>query len=291
MEDKGKLKIAVIIAISIIFFGGLLLYFTLPGLRFFCNTIYGDLIIGLVVLIVLIWIAFFTKNNLSIFEKIIMVLFIVPHIMKLIFDNLRITCLMNFIYALINIIVSLVAGFMNDKKKISFVGIFGILAFCASCTIYHYAEYLGNKFPSVFIIPSIVVAIIAFILCLIYGIKSFRNNRSLLKMIGIPLFGLLGGFCITFLTLGSMNVYLDFSKPQYAEFIIIEKDKQTGDTFLANEYNFVVKKDEEQFDIRVDEIAYYEYEIGDEIILAQYQGAFRRSYYIFEDNVSMIKME
>ena len=134
-----------------------------------------------------------------------------------------------------------------------------------------------------FLITSIVVSVVAFIPCLIYGIKQFKLYEDKEKLICVPLLGLLGGFALAFLTMGSMNVYLDSSLPAYEEYAIVDKDIDSGARQITT-YEFKVERGDSVFYIGVSEQTYYDYEINDKIVLSIYGGAFNEPYYIHERN-------
>ena len=115
--------------------------------------------------------------------------------------------------------------------------------------------------------------------CLIYGLVQYTLNKDLEKLICIPLLGIFGGFALTWLTISSMNVYLDTSTPTYVEFVIIDKDIDTGARQITT-YEFEVKNEDTEFTIGVSEKTYYEYEINDIITLSIYKGAFNEAYYM-----------
>ena len=89
---------------------------------------------------------------------------------------------------------------------------------------------------------AIIVSIIVFIPCLIYAIKYYMPYREWENLIGVPLAALLVSFVVVWLTVSSMNVYLDTSDPTYEEYVIIDKDIRAGSR-QATTYELEVKKD------------------------------------------------
>jgi hypothetical protein len=107
--------------------------------------------------------------------------------------------------------------------------------------------------------------------------------REWVNVIGVPLAALLVSFVVVWMTVSSMNVYLDTSYPTYEEYVIIDKDIRAGSR-QATTYELEVKKDNTTFMIGVSEKTYYDYEINDIIQLSIYSGAFNEPYYIHESN-------
>lgn len=126
-----------------------------------------------------------------------------------------------------------------------------------------------------------IVSVIAFVLCFVYGLKCFLSYRDVKKLILVPLAGLLGGFVLTWLTAESMNVYLDPSDSVYEEFVVI--DKNVRHRRRGIDYEFKVQNGDNAFYLDVSEKTYCDYEINDTIILSLCDGAFGEPYYIYEN--------
>ncbi|MBO5867235.1 MAG: hypothetical protein J6Q55_04225, partial [Clostridia bacterium] len=82
--------------------------------------------------------------------------------------------------------------------------------------------------------------------------------------------------------LSSMNIYLDTSEPTYQEYVIVEKDIDSGYRRITS-YDLTVERDGERFEISVREEVYYDVEINDTIQLSIYQGAFGEPYVIYDE--------
>lgn len=199
-----------------------------------------------------------------------------------IFDFGRIEMLFVFIYAIVNVCVTI---FLYKKHGIAYksIWLFGAFSYLTTAFIVLRVKYLHNEFTSPFMWVAIIVSIIVFIPCLIYGIRYFKIYRDWERLIGVPLSALLISFVLVWLTVSSMNVYLDTSAPTYEEYIIVDKDIRAGSR-QATTYELEVKKDDTTFTIGVSEITYYNYEINDTITLSIYTGAFNEPYYIHENN-------
>ena len=164
------------------------------------------------------------------------------------------------------------------------VQIIGALSYLTTAAVALQAEYSNSVILSpTFLTVSLVGAALVFLLCLIYAIRDFRIYRKIdgEHHILIPLAGLLGGFLLTWLTVISMNVYLDRSAPVCHEFVIVDKSIQTGARQLTT-YGLEVEGNGCTFKIAVLDEVYYSYEVNDPIVLSRYDGAFGEPYYIYD---------
>ena len=194
----------------------------------------------------------------------------------------RIEALFFLIYALIN---AGVAIYLYHKTGIGYKSIWlvGAFSYLTTTTLLLRVEYINGEMNATFLTVAIVAAVILFVPGLIYGIRSFRLYRDWDKLIGVPVLALLGGFAIVWLTVGSMNVYLDFSSPTYEEYIVIDKHIQSGAKQITA-YVVEVKNGDKSFTIGISENAYYRYNLNDTIELSIYEGAFHEPYYIHDNN-------
>lgn len=192
----------------------------------------------------------------------------------------RIEALFMFIYSIINIAVAIYI-YKKKKKVYKSIWLFGFFSYFSTVEFALRAHNINDDWWATR--PAVVVAVIVLIPCLVYGIKEFRNYKDWEKLICTPLLGLMAGFGLTFLTLSSMNVYLDTSKPTYDEFVVLEKDIRTG-TKRSTSYELKVQRGDTIFTIDVSEESYYDYEINDQVTLSLYNGAFNQPYYIHESS-------
>ena len=176
-------------------------------------------------------------------------------------------------------------AYLYQKNGIEYksIWLFGVFSYFTTIVVVLRVKYLHGEFNSFFLWSSIIVSLIIFVPCLIYGIKYFKLYRDWEKLIGLPLAVLIGGFLLTWLTVASMNVYLDISVPTYEEYVIIDKDIKSGSRQVTT-YEFDVKKDDTVFTIGVSEAAYYNHDVNDTIKLSIYKGAFNEPYYIHEES-------
>lgn len=282
MNKKEKIQLTIKIALIVIFGFGLLFYSLLPELSVFRNSIYGFVIQNLIFVGLIAYLSLSKKINMPKIGKITVWIFGLLYVLFGIIDIGRIEALFFFIYSIFNVAISV---YIYKKTGIGYKSIWGFGAFAYLTTVIFClrVEYINGEMNPTFLFTSIIIAVIVFLPCLIYGLTMFTVNRDYEKLICIPLLGLLGGFALTWLTMSSMNVYLDTSKPTYEEYIIIDKDVRTGSRQITT-YELEVQKDDITFTIAVSEVVYYDYEIHDSIMLSTYSGAFNEPYIIYDNN-------
>ena len=280
---KKEILYLVINSLVILIVGlGLFVYFLLPELSDFRNSIYGSIVYFLILVGIILCVTLSRKISMPLIGKITVWGYGLLLILLSIFDFGRIEMLFLFIYSVINVCITI---FLYQKYGVAYksIWLFGVFSYFTTIVVVLRVKYLHGELNSTFLWSTIIVSIIIFVPCLIYGIRYFKLYRDWEKLIVLPLVALLGGFVLTWLTVASMNVYLDTSAPTYEEYTIIDKDIKAGSRQVTT-YELEVKKDDTVFTIGVSEIAYYGYEVNDTIKLSVYNGAFNEPYYIHENN-------
>lgn len=280
---KKEIVYLVINSLVILTIGlGLFVYFLLPELSDFRNSIYGSIVYFLILVGIILCVTVSRKISMPLLGKITVWGYGLLFILLSIFDFGRIEMLFLFIYSVINVCIAI---FLYQKHGVAYKSIllFGALSYFTTIVVVLRVKYLHGELNSTFLWSAILVSIIIFVPCLIYGIRYFKLYRDWEKLIGLPLAVLLVGFVLTWLTVASMNVYLDTSAPTYEEYTIIDKDVKAGSRQVTT-YELEVKKDDTVFTIGVSEIAYYRHEVNDTIRLSVYNGAFNEPYYIHENS-------
>lgn len=286
MLKKEKVKLLILI-LSIIFLNvGVLVYCLLPELSDFRNSIYGSLISFVVLEGLILIVTLSKKINMPLLGKITVWSFGLLYVLLMIIDLGKIEALFFLLYSIVNVCISI---YIYKKTDIGYRSIwsFGALSYFASIIFVLRVRYINGEMNMTFLITSLIMMVIVFVPCLIYGLVKYTIDKDLEKLICIPLIGLMFGFAIPWLTISSMNVYLDTSSPTFEEFVIIGKDVDAGARQVTT-YEFEVKKDDTIFTIGVSEEVYYDYEINDKITLSIYKGLFNEPYYIYnlDDNKS-----
>lgn len=250
-----------------------------PALTDFRNSIYGLFVKFLVLAGIMLYVTLSREIGMPLIGKITVWVYGLLFLLLGIFDFGRIELLFFFIYTIVNVGVTI---FLYKKYGIAYKSLclFSVLSYFNSVFIVLQVEYLLDGFASPCLWITIILSIIIFIPCLIYGVKRFKEDKDW-ETITLPFCALLISFAFVWLTVASMNVYLDTSLPTYEEYIIVDKDINAGSRQVTN-YKLEVKKGDTTFTIGVPETTYYRYEINDTIMLSLYEGAFNDPYYIHE---------
>ena len=262
---------------------GTFIYSIHPDLSDFRNSIYGLIVNFLVLAGIILYVTLSRKIGMPMLGKITVWAYGLLFLLSGIFDFGRIEMLFFFIYAIVNVCITI---YLYKKHGVGYksVCLFGIFSYLSTAFIVLRVKHLHNEFTSPFMWVAIIVSILVFIPSLIYAIKYYMPYREWGNLICVPLGALLISFAVVWLTVSSMNVYLDTSDPTYEEYVIIDKDIRAGSR-QATTYEIEVKKSDTTFTIGVSETAYYNYEINDIITLSIYAGAFNEPYYIHKNNV------
>lgn len=282
MTKKEIFKMILIIFTIVVIGLGLMVYSLSPELSDFRNSIYGAIVAFFTLTGIILYVTLSKRINMPILGRVTVWTYLGLNILLVVIDLGKIEALFLLLYAIFNIVVTIYI-YRTTGKEYKSIWAFGALSYLSSVVFFLRVKLINDDWWLTIVIPSIIVAVVVFIPCLIYGIKQFKLYRDLEKLIGVPMLGIMVGFLITFLTISSMNVYLDTSKPAYEKFVIIDKNVRTGARQLTT-YELEVQKGEKFFYIGVSEEAYYDYEITDEITLSIYSGAFNVPYYVYENN-------
>lgn len=280
MSKKDILKYALLILSIIALSIGLLVYTLLPELSDFRNSIYGHLVYVFIMTSVILYLTLSKRIGMPLIGKITVLIYLFLYALFSIIDLGKIKALFFFIYSIYNII-STICIYKKTGKEYKSIWLFGAFSYLTTIIFVLRVEYINGEFNLTFLIPAIIVAVVAFVPTLVYWLVRHTIHKDLENLICIPLLALFGGFGLTWLTLGSMNVYLDMSKPTYEEYVIIDKDIRTGARQITT-YEFKVIDGEKSFTIGVSEEVYYDCEINDTITLSIYKGAFNEPYYIHD---------
>lgn len=256
-------------------------YLLSPKLHEFRNSIFG-LIIDCAFVVSIISFFIFSKTiDQPLLGKITTASYAVIYILLSVIDIGKFEPFIYLLYSVVNISIVIYIYKKTERVYIS-IWILGAYAYLSTIIFEFKVECITGDFNPTFLIPSIIITVIVFLLCLIFAILKYKKSKSLQIAIFIPLMGLISGFIISWTTISSMNIYLDFSSPTYVEFVIIDKKLKSG-ARQATTYELEVKNENESFAIAVSENAYYEHEINDTIVLSLYNGAFNEPYYIHDN--------
>ena len=257
----------------------LMFYSLTPKLSDFRNSIWGDLINIAIIWGIILYVTLSKKISMPWLGKITLWAYALLYVVLPLLPIGHFRYLIMLIYSIVNVINSIII-YRRTKHEYKSIWIFGALAYLSTAFVVAKVHYINGKLP--FLIPTIAVTAILFVVSFIVLFTTKMKFEPTSERIALPFCALLLGFCFTWLTLGSMNVYLDTSAPTYEEYVIVDKDIDAGPRRVTT-YELKVERDGKTFNIGVSEETYYDMEIGDQITLSIYEGAFGEPYLIFDE--------
>jgi hypothetical protein len=178
---KKEIVYLVINSLVILTIGlGLFVYFLLPELSDFRNSIYGSIVYFLILVGIILCVTVSRKISMPLLGKITVWGYGLLFILLSIFDFGRIEMLFLFIYSVINVCVAI---FLYQKYGVAYksIWLFGALSYFTTIIVVLRVKYLHGEFNLTFLWSAIIVSIIVFIPCLFYGIRHFRLYRDFKK--------------------------------------------------------------------------------------------------------------
>ena len=265
-----------------------ILFYTMSPKTFeFRDSIYGSILEYALAFCLSVYLSFTPRINMFKAGKALVVGLPTLFLLLDLLNIGKISFLILFLYSVLNVSVS-IYNYLKTEKEYKSVWLFGAFAFIVSIAPCLRVKTIDTSFP--FWKPALVVCLIAFAVTLTVFIRRYLRIRDPENLIAAPLLALLAGFALTFLTLSSGNVVLDRSEPTYETFEIVDKHISAGARQVTT-FNVLVENDSVDFSITISERHYREYEIGDEITLSIYSGAFGVRYYIHESNIKDLNGE
>ena len=281
MKKRENLRLLLTLLAIVVVGFGLMVYALLPALSDFRNSIYGMIVIWVATAGIMLYLTLSKSINMPVLGKFTVWGYLVLQIALSFINWGKIEAVFFLLYSIINIAVTIYL-YKTTGKAYRSIWVFGMLSYLTTATFAQRAHLIEDDSWMFSTIPSIIIGVIALAICLVYCIKKYKPVGDKEKLISIPIIGLIAGFLFSFLTISSMNVYLDTSIPTYEEFVIIDKDISTG-AKRNTTYKLTLENENTTFTINVSEKAYYDYEIDDTITLSIYNGAFNEPYYIYDN--------
>ena len=236
---------------------------------------------------VIIWLIFSKTFENTLLEKITVILYGILYTLFSFVQIPKVALGAYIVYSFFNVGVSIYSYYKNKQSAFG-VWIFACLSAITITKIVFGLEYVGSDLH--FWLPSLIVAIVIFVISLIVVLKiyfskkaegdltpEYRNN-----LISIPIAGILFGFCVALMCISSFNYIFDFSQPIKQTYTVIEKEV-VGGVGVPYTSTLFLKDGNNEVKISVGNDVYEKYEIGGEIVISLYQGAFNVPYYVYEE--------
>ena len=266
----------------------LMFYTHSPLLKDFRNSIYALFLEKGIIYAIIAYVCFRRDSRLPNICKAILFLFPTITLILSLLSLGRISYLIILIYGILCIGVYAYYK-VKRKKDYSSLMYCGLLSYIQIVVPILSVEYIDSEFP--FWIPSLIICIIACIVCLFISFRKYNKdklnpkirNKSRIngELISINILVLMMGFILPWMTISSLNVVLDNTEPKYEVFEVVDKDIRTGNRRITT-YNLELEKGDIKINIAVSEVVYYEYEVGEKITVSIYNGAFNERYYTYD---------
>ncbi|MBQ3506178.1 MAG: hypothetical protein IJA89_05355 [Clostridia bacterium] len=269
------------------FFGliavAILLIIAIFSTRFWRNVIICALLDGFIV------VQLFSKSRkYNLIEKLAAVFFGIIYSVFSFIGWTRIGWGLLFVYVLF-CLGAIFYIYFKGKKRLSIISVFGGLAIIRLLRMFYRFNYLSGYFK--FWLLPLIIASMATIVSVIIVIRKCAVKRGLTTTemrldkpkslsISVALLTFVCAFSVLWIGLNVLNYTLDSSTPVLKTYTVIDK-KQRGGGKTLKKYDLVL--DSEELTLSVDIYTYKNYEIGEEITISVYQGAFNEAYYVYEN--------
>ncbi len=256
-----------------------------PNLQYIRDTNWYDIGIFAIIFVGVAVTMFLKELHTSIPSKIVLGLIFLYPFLRLLDLSTRVFSLIIYFHGIVLILT--VVGvelykYNNHKKNMPFEKyplIVGLLQFIIACSIIMDVDYIdkaGDPWLVILIISAGLMIISIFVV-----IRYKDDIRDRQNLYCIPLLVLMGGFCFGYLSYLFFNYSFDTSVPIEYSAEIIEMDIDTGGRSMTT-YDLTIIIEGEEYQISTSQSRYYQLNVGDEIIVNRYQGAFNYEYMIYE---------
>ena len=275
-KSSGALHPAALCAIIIV--GAILLMFYeyYPPLKKVRDSFISIFIFKLAITAAVIFFTFRNKKELSKTGKILSLFFsAVPWI--------TVITLSNKIYLIyITVLFFVIFGYVVMKylkelkvcKMLNFEATLLAIFMLTDSRAYSFIDNpRGLHFWVIPLIIGVIAGIISFFLVKADLLDYTKSNLVLMPIVVCFMF-----FAITWTTAMNMNYALDFSEPAEHTAVIVDKDSDTSGKSIN--FSFILELDGKTIELDISHSDYENYEIGNEVIIKLYRGAFNDAFYI-----------
>lgn len=247
----------------------------------------GILIFRIIVSIIILSLSFIKASNIKWYVRLSFPFYIVLYWIGTLFIN----DIFNYMVLMFSTIYFIVLGIsqMNFKRinEEPFNRTMGFSMFLILVLMREAFDFNLENQDLPFIIPGIIggIILISLVVILVVLYNKKKNDKYFSKSnfwgLGLSLCFLIPVFTIIILAsnLILINYCFDNSKPIYYEEMIIRlEDSDDYDSDKA-----IVLIENEEVELTISRSEYFEFEIGDILIISKYKGAFNYSYYVIEE--------
>lgn len=275
-KSSGALHPAAICAIIIV--GAILLMFYeyYPPLKKVRDSFISIFIFKLAITAAVIFFTFRNKKELSKTGKILSLFFsAVPWITVITLSNrIYLIYITVLFFAIFGYVVMKYLKELKVCKMLNFEATLLAIFMLTDSRAYSFIDKpRGLHFWVIPLIIGIIAGIISFFLVKADLLDYTKSNLVLMPIVVCFMF-----FAITWTTAMNMNYALDFSEPAEHTAVIVDKDSDTSGKSIN--FSFILELDGKTIELDVSHSDYENYEIGNEVIIKLYRGAFNDAFYI-----------
>lgn len=243
-----------------------------------------DLIIKVGFSIGLLFLAFYKAKKVKPYAKCAVILYLISYWIYLFFLDQRINVLLTIIF----LGVFIYCGVKDSNLKIKppkFSRFFILPVFLFMLLMFTILDITHVNDGITFLVAAIMMGVIAivahawmFIFFKTAKGKKLEKKEKLGYYICVPMYSIMFGFLLSWILVCNLNYALDFSQPTELKCEIVSK-RQGSDNESDKVYVMIEDK---EIGISVSDEEYFDLEVGDDIVVSLYKGAFNIAYYIYE---------
>ncbi|PKL00385.1 MAG: hypothetical protein CVV56_06600 [Tenericutes bacterium HGW-Tenericutes-1] len=256
-----------------------------PNLQFIRDSYWYIVAYYILVDGIVLYVMFKPAFKTSLPSKIILGLLVLLPLYRLFEINPKISLLLIYFHGLAIILTTIIVYYIkhiNNEPKRQFETyplIIGLILFILPVSTVNRFEYLGNT--NFVWLYSAIIGVLFTLIAIILVIKYKDDIQEHENIYFIPLLTMMASVIFFGLSALFFNYVIDDSSPSDILVEIIDMDIDTGYRSLTT-YDLTIAYNNEEYVIGTSQSMYYQLEIGDEITITYYEGAFGIEYLIYE---------
>ena len=256
-----------------------------PNLQFIRDSYWYIVAYYILVDGIVLYVMFKPAFKTSLPSKIILGLLVLLPLYRLFEINPKISLLLIYFHGLAIILTTIIVYYIkhiNNEPKRQFETyplIIGLILFILPVSTVNRFEYLGNT--NFVWLYSAIIGVLFTLIAIILVIKYKDDIQEHENIYFIPLLTMMASVIFFGLSALFFNYVIDDSSLSDILVEIIDMDIDTGYRSLTT-YDLTIVYNNEEYVIGTSQSMYYQLEIGDEITITYYEGAFGIEYLIYE---------
>ncbi|PKK97272.1 MAG: hypothetical protein CVV58_02090 [Tenericutes bacterium HGW-Tenericutes-3] len=256
-----------------------------PNLQFIRDSYWYIVAYYILVDGIVLYVMFKPAFKTSLPSKIILGLLVLLPLYRLFEINPKISLLLIYFHGLAIILTTIIVYYIkhiNNEPKRQFETyplIIGLILFILPVSTVNRFEYLGNT--NFVWLYSAIIGVLFTLIAIILVIKYKDDIQEHENIYFIPLLTMMASVIFFGLSALFFNYVIDDSSLSDILVEIIDMDIDTGYRSLTT-YDLTIVYNNEEYVIGTSQSMYYQLEIGDEITITYYEGAFGIEYLVYE---------